>query len=251
MELDLAGKVVLITGSSRGLGATIAASFIDELSYVVINGRTAEGTEKTARALGERAVSMPADMTQPAACEALIDRLLAQHGRLDVLVCNVGSGVSARPGQETASAWHDSIAINLYSTTNIVHAAADALEMSNGSVVCISSICGHAAVPGAPVTYSASKAGLNAFVKGIARPFADRSIRINAVSPGNLLFAGSVWDQKQADDPAAVEAMLYQEVALKRLGKAEEIANFVLFLASERASFATGAVFTVDGGQVR
>ena len=137
MELDLAGKVVLVTGSSRGLGATIAASFIDELSYVVINGRTAEGTEKTARVLGERAVSMPADMTQPAACEALIDRLLAQHGRLDVLVCNVGSGVSARPGQETASAWHDSIAINLYSTTNIVHAAADALEMSNGSVVCI------------------------------------------------------------------------------------------------------------------
>ena len=218
---------------------------------MVINGRTVEGTEKTARVLGERAVSMPADMTQPAACETLIARLLAQHGRLDVLVCNVGSGVSARPGQETASAWHDSIAINLYSTTNIVHAAADALEMSNGSIVCISSICGHAAVPGAPVTYSVSKAGLDAFVKGIARPFADRSIRINAVSPGNLLFAGSVWDQKQAGDPAAVEAMLYQEVALKRLGKAEEIANFVLFLASERASFATGAVFTVDGGQVR
>jgi len=88
-------------------------------------------------------------------------------------------------------------------------------------------------------------------VRGIARPLALENIRINAVAPGNLLYEGSVWEQKLAEDASAVQAMLNREVALRRLGKSEEIADFVAFLVSPRSAFSTGAVFIVDGGQVR
>jgi len=101
------------------------------------------------------------------------------------------------------------------------------------------------------VTYSAAKAALNSYVRGISRPYAAKGIRINAVAPGNLLYGGSVWEQKLAEDATAVQAMLDREVAQRRLGTPEEIADWVIFLSSPRASFATGEIFIVDGGQVR
>ena len=119
------------------------------------------------------------------------------------------------------------------------------LAKAKGSIVCISSIAGLEAL-GAPATYSAAKAALNAYVRSVARPLARAGVRINAVAPGN--FESETWSRK---DPAAVQAMLEREVALKRLGKPREIADFVVFLASPRAAFATGAVFVVDGGQTR
>jgi len=121
---------------------------------------------------------------------------------------------------------------------------------NSGAIVCISSICGIETL-GAPVAYSAAKAGLNAYVSGMARPLAARNIRINAVAPGNILFPGGGWESKLQEDRAAVEAMLKREVAMGRFGKPEEIADAVLFLASCKASFITGTVLVADGGQIR
>ena len=121
---------------------------------------------------------------------------------------------------------------------------------SRGTIVCMSSICGLEVVPDAPVTYSAAKAALHAYVRGIARPLGRQGIRINAIAPGNILFNGSVWSRKLSEDRSAVHAMLERDVALNSLGTPRDVANLVAYLASPRSSFATGGVWALDGGQV-
>ncbi len=142
--------------------------------------------------------------------------------------------------------------VNLFATTNMIEAARPIMQRGNGdrAIVCVSSICGLAAL-GAPVTYSAAKAALNATVRGLARPLAEVGIRINAVAPGNILFDGGTWARKLAENKQGVDDMLAREVALRRLGSPEEIADVVGFLASPRAAFITGTVIVADGGQLR
>ena len=170
--------------------------------------------------------------------------------RLDILVCNVGSGRSVSPGCETTEEWQRVFAHNLWSTTDTVEAAREALAFSKGSIVCVSSICGLEVIEGAPVTYSAAKAALHAYVRGIARPLGKQGVRINAVAPGNIVFEGSVWAMKLVEDAVGVQAMLDKNIAIGRLGTPEEVASLVTYLASPRAGFATGAIWTLDGGQV-
>lgn len=250
MDLDLAGKTALVTGSSRGLGKAIAQALHREGCNVVLNGRDPVVTERTARMMGARAAAVVADVTDLNSCRGLVTKTEQLFGQIDILVCNVGNGRSVPPGQESPAEWRRVLDINLASATNMVEAATDSLARQRGTIVCISSICGIETL-GAPVTYSAAKAALNAYVRGIARPLGRHGIRINAIAPGNLIFEGSVWEKKLAEDTAAVEEMLQREVALGRLGTPEEIADFILFLVSPRSAFATGAVYIVDGGQTR
>jgi NAD(P)-dependent dehydrogenase (short-subunit alcohol dehydrogenase family) len=154
------------------------------------------------------------------------------------------------PGTETADEWQRVFALNLWSTTNSVEAARDALVASKGAIVCISSICGLEVIPGAPLTYSTAKAALHAYVRGIARPLGVQGVRINAVAPGNILFDSSVWSRKLAEDAPAVQAMLSKEVALGSLGSPADVASLAAYLASPRSSFASGSVWKLDGGQV-
>ena len=173
-----------------------------------------------------------------------------QWGKIDVLVCNVGSGSSVKPGDENLEEWKKNFDKNFFATTNMIESASDSLAITRGSIVCISSIAGIEII-GAPLTYSAAKSALNLYVRGISRPLAKRGIRINAVAPGNILFKGSVWDKQLSENEFSVTDMLKNKVALGRLGLPEEIANFVIFLASNLASFATGTVYVVDGGQLQ
>jgi 3-oxoacyl-[acyl-carrier protein] reductase len=173
-------------------------------------------------------------------------------GCVDILVCNAGSGASVPPGQETAAEWRRVFDLNLFAATNVIEAARPVMSRGSGdrAIVCVSSICGLAAL-GAPVTYSAAKAALNATVRGLARPLALEGIRVNAVAPGNIVFDGGTWARRIADNKAAVDEMLSREVSLRRMGKPEEIADVVAFLASPRAAFVTGTVIVADGGQLR
>ena len=132
----------------------------------------------------------------------------------------------------------------------MVEAAHQALVASKGVIICISSICGVEVIRGAPVTYSVAKAALNAYVRGIARPLGKLGIRINAIAPGNILFDDSVWAHKLEADELEVRSNLQQEVSLGCLGSSDDVANLVSYLASPRSSFATGGIWTLDGGQV-
>lgn len=249
MHLDLVDKKALVTGSSRGIGRAIAEVLHGEGCQVVLNGRSAPALDLAVSDL-PGASFVTGDVTRPEDARRIIAEATAALGRLDILVCNVGSGRSVPPGNESYDEWQRVFALNLWSTTNIVEAAHEALVDSRGVIACVSSICGLEVIPGAPVTYSVAKAAINAYVRGISRPLGKLGVRINAVAPGNILFDGSVWSRKLAEDRGAVQAMLERDVALASLGDTKAVADLVAYLVSPRAGFVTGSVWTLDGGQV-
>jgi 3-oxoacyl-[acyl-carrier protein] reductase len=249
MQLELAGKAALVTGSSRGIGRAIAEMLHVEGCRVVLNGRTAAEVSLAACEL-PGALVVVGDVTHPDEARRVVKEATDAIGGLDILVCNVGSGSSVPPGAETFAEWQRVFALNLWSTTNTVEAAREVLSVSKGVIVCVSSICGLEVIPGAPVTYSAAKAALHAYVRGIARPLGKLGIRINAIAAGNILFEGSVWSRKLQENTSDVESMLESDVTLARLGTPREVAELVAYLSSPRSGFASGAVWTLDGGQV-
>lgn len=248
MDLRLDNKVVLITGSSMGIGLAVAQMLHAEGCRVVLNGRNSDELDQAVSGLSG-SVGFVADVSVPDQARRLIDETLKSHGRIDGVVCNVGSGQSVPPGSEDFNEWQRVFSVNLWSTTNIVEAASEALTKSKGSIVCMSSICGVEVVPAAPVTYSSAKAALHAYVRGISRPLGNRGIRINAIAPGNILFEGSVWQRKLVEGADAVAEMLNRDVALGKLGVPEDVANLTAYLLSPVSGFATGSVWTLDGGQ--
>ncbi|MEW6151140.1 MAG: SDR family NAD(P)-dependent oxidoreductase [Bradyrhizobium sp.] len=252
MKLELDGRVALVTGASRGIGLAIATTLAAEGARVALAARGADALDAARATVGTKSSVHVADVTDPTAAARLVQEVERHWGRLDILVCNVGSGASVPPGRETAAEWTRMMDLNLFATTNMLEVARPLMARGNGdrAIVCISSIAGMAAL-GAPVTYYAAKAALNATVRGLARPLALEGIRINAVAPGNILAADGTWARKLAENRAAVEDMLAREVALRRLGKPEEVADLVVFLASPRAAFITGSVVVADGGQLR
>ncbi|MGY3503157.1 SDR family NAD(P)-dependent oxidoreductase [Bradyrhizobium sp. USDA 4471] len=252
MKLELDDRVALVTGASRGIGLAIAAGLATEGARVALAARGADALNAAGAAVGAHNSVHVADVTDPTAAAALVQDVQKQWGRLDILVCNVGSGASVPPGKETAPEWSRVMDLNFFATTNMIEAARPLMARGSGdrAIVCISSIAGMAAL-GAPVTYYAAKAALNATVRGLARPLAQEGIRINAVAPGNILSSDGTWARKIAENKQAVDDMLQREVALRRLGKPEEIADLVAFLVSPRAAFITGSVMVADGGQLR
>lgn len=248
VDLLLTNKRALVTGSSRGIGRAIARALVIEGANVLLNGRSLAALESAAMELSCGFVQ--GDVFEVTDCERIAEEVEAQAGGLDILVCNVGSGASVPPGQETVAEWERMLRVNLLGTIQVVEKFRSLLSKSEGVILCISSICGMEAL-GCPIAYAGSKAALNSFVRGAARPLARLGIRINALAPGNIIFPDSVWERKIAENESAVHTMLEREVAMRRLGTAEEIANFAAFLVSPRSSFATGGVFVVDGGQLR
>lgn len=240
MDLNLAGRRVLITGASRGIGRAIAETFAAEGAYVGLCARTAEPLAAIAdqlRATGARVIAAPADVTDPDAVRNWVDTTAEAMGGLDTLVPTVSA---------QSRDWRTSVETDLLATVELVDHCVPWLEQSQaGSIVLITSQAGLLAVPSYKA-YSAVKAALISYAGALARELAPRGIRINCVSPGEVLFDGGIWDRLRTQRPEKYTTTLNRNVT-GRFCTPAEVARAVVFLASPAASYISGANVLVDG----
>ncbi len=256
MELGLKDKVAFVAGSSRGIGKAIAEGFLKEGARVVVTGRD-KGTLQTTvgelkkRYSPENILGLSGDLSDTEKIKGHLGQTIKIFGALDIVVANIGSG-RAKPGYDLPdSEWDRLLSINLIINIRIVREAIPYLiKNGKGSIIITASIAGLETL-GAPVAYEAAKAALISTAKNLSYKLAKYKIRVNCVAPGNILFPGSTWDLKLKEDKKATMDYITTNVPLKRFGTPEEIANIVVFLASDKASFVTGSCVVADGGQTR
>ena len=240
----LEGKTAIVIGAARGIGAGIAGRFIEEGAKVVIGDTEIEAGKATADRLGARFVET--DITKQADAERIVAEALALFGGLDILVQNAGIYPWTLIENTSPEEWDAVMAVNLKGTYLAARAALPHMKARRGGrMIFTSSITGpHVTRPGHG-HYSASKAGINGFIRAAALEFAGYGITVNGVEPGNILTEGT-----KAHRSAAFIKSMEASVPLGRLGTPRDIANAFLFLASEEADYITGTTIVVDGGQI-
>lgn len=248
MLTSIAGRSVIVTGASRGIGRGIARVFAAKGARVLLVSRSeaqAEAAAAAIRAEGGQASGFAADIADPAQAERMAQTAIDRHGGIDILCANAGVFPAARLAEMTLEQWNQVLATNLTGTFLSVRACTPALARSGrGRIVLTSSITG-------PITgfpgwshYGASKAGQLGFMRTAAIELAPRGITVNAVLPGNIRTEGL--DGVGGDYIARMTASVPQG----RLGSVEDIAHAALFFASDEAGYITGQTLVIDGGQV-
>jgi 2-dehydro-3-deoxy-L-rhamnonate dehydrogenase (NAD+) len=236
-------RVVIVTGGAGGLGAAMVARFLGDGAHVVVADLDGGAAEACARGL-ERALPVQLDVTDPAAAERMAAAVLERFGRIDVLVNNAGiAGPSAAVSDYPVETWHRVIEVNLVGVFHCTRACLPAmLEQGEGRIVNVASIAGRD--PNANMSaYSASKAGVIAFTRSVAKETATRGVLVNCVVPG-VIDAGLT-----AKTSAEERELFLSKVPMGRMGKPGELAELVAWVASPACSFTTGATFDLSGGR--
>jgi NAD(P)-dependent dehydrogenase (short-subunit alcohol dehydrogenase family) len=248
--MSLQDKVAIVTGSAKGIGWGIAKVFSEKGAKVVVVDWDEENGEKTAQELnqsGGEALFVKCDVSQEEQVKAMVQAALDKFGRIDVLVNNAGVGVYKSVLDASSEDWDHCLAVNLKgqflcSKYVIPHMQ----EVGKGAIVNISSVHSHATVNGV-APYAASKGGITALTRNMAIDYGP-TIRVNSIAPGWVLtpLIQSIFDSY--DDPAEQRQQVEQRQVMKRIGQPEDIGYAAAFLASDEASFITGAQLFVDGG---
>ena len=242
----LDGKVALITGAARGIGKAIALKFASEgadiaFTDLVIN-EAAQETIREIEALGRKVKGYASNCANFEETQVVVEEIAKDFGRIDVLVNNAGITKDGLVMRMSEQQWDAVIAVNMKGAFNFLHAVVPVMaRQKGGSIINMASIAGQTGNPG-QVNYSASKAGLIAMAKSVAKEMGPRGIRANSIAPGFII-------SEMTDAlPQAVKDEYLKMIPLKRGGTVEDIANTALYLASDLSSYVTGQVIAVNGG---
>ncbi|RKY99991.1 MAG: 3-oxoacyl-[acyl-carrier-protein] reductase [Candidatus Hydrothermota bacterium] len=244
---EFSDKRVLITGASRGIGWGIARAFSEEgakVALIDVNQELLEEKKGEIEKMGGTALALNVDVCDREAVKKAVEKVIEEWGGIDVLVNNAGITRDRLFMRMTDGDWDSVIGVNLTGVYNMTKAVINQmLRQRSGVIVNISSVVGITGNPG-QVNYASSKAALIAFTKSLAKEVGSRNIRVMAIAPG---FIATEMTEKLSED---VKKAYLERTALRRAGTPEDIANLVLFLSSERASFITGQVYVIDGGMI-
>ncbi len=256
MDLHLIDKIAVVTGSSRGLGFASARALVGEGARVCLSARGAERLREAAAELDAvagrpgRVIAVEADLTAEAGIAQVIGRAVEGFGGLDILVNNVGKAGGTDIVSTTDAAWQEALDQTLWPAIRASRLAVPHMRRrGGGAIIMIASIWGRES--GGRMTYNAVKAAEISLAKAMAQQLARDHIRVNAVAPGSIMFPGGSWHKRQQEDPRFIAEMIERELPFGRFGRAEEVGDVVAFLASDRASWISGACVTVDGCQSR
>ncbi|MEQ9825305.1 MAG: SDR family oxidoreductase [Puniceicoccaceae bacterium] len=256
MNLGLRGKPALVTGSSRGIGLAIAQRLLMEGCPITLCARNAEPMEEARDQLKKLCTDatihlIQADLSQKGASADVVREAAKRMNGLQLLVNNVGTNRRMPFEATTDEDWDALLATNFRGPLEATRAAFPFLRENGGSVVFNASIYGREFGGRDMSLYHVSKAALIALSKSLAVEWVGQGIRVNTIAPGSIWFEGGSWDRRLKSDPEGMKAFTERELPLGRLGRADEIADAVAFLLSERASLVNGTCWNVDGGQSR
>jgi 3-oxoacyl-[acyl-carrier protein] reductase len=252
VDLRLAGKVAIVTGSSRGIGRGIAARLAEEGANVVLCARGGVELDSAVRSINGsgRTIGIVADVATPEGATAVVAAAVDQLGGVDIVVNNVGGSGAKSFADMDAADLQAVLDKNVFPAVNVSHAALPSLRSRGGGVIAvISSIWGREG--GGTPSYNVAKAAEISLAKAMATDLAKDGVRVFSVAPGSTLFPGGSWERRTRDDPEGIAAFIERELPFGRLGTVDEIADVVTFMVSPRASWVVGTCITVDGGQSR
>ncbi|MBM7702023.1 SDR family NAD(P)-dependent oxidoreductase [Metabacillus iocasae] len=249
MDLQLKGKNVLITGGSKGIGKGIAELFLTEGANVAVAARGKEALHDFQKQYQNLTI-YEVDVTNVQKREALMEAFLKDFGHIDVLVNNAGGSNGSTALETDMATFYEAMELNYMSAVHLSKLAGEEMKRQGyGSIVNVTSIFGRES--GGKVTYNNAKAALISFTKSFADEMIKFGVRVNSVAPGSILHPTGNWQKRIEDNPEKMKEFVKGNIPAGRFGTVEEVANTVVFIASEKASWVVGASLNVDGGQSR
>ncbi|MCK0472499.1 SDR family NAD(P)-dependent oxidoreductase [Halalkalibacter sp. APA_J-10(15)] len=247
MDLQLNGKVALVTGGSKGIGLSIAKGLQEEGARVVVVARGKEALAEIEQEY-DNIDTIAADLMNATEREDVMKHITERYGKLDILVNNVGGSNGGAIMETSMELFYEGLELNYFSAVHFSKLALPYMKaQQSGAIINITSIFGRES--GGKATYNNAKAAMISFTKALADEVIIDGIRVNSVAPGSILHPTGNWQKRMEENPEKMKQFVDGEIPGGRFGRPEEVANVVVFLASEKASWVSGATINVDGGQ--